>query len=915
MRPLKLIMSAFGPYAGRVEVDFDSLGERGIYLITGDTGAGKTTVFDAVTFALYGEASGENREASMFRSKYANESTPTEVELFFTYGGKEYYVKRNPEYHRPKSRGEGTTIERANAELQYPDGRIITKLTDVNSAIVEIMGVDRNQFTRIAMIAQGDFLKLLLASTDDRKKIFQKLFKTQNYWLVQEKLKAESSKLSREHEAISGSISQYIQGIVCSEDDAFYPRVKKAKDNELPIDEIIDLLEELTDNDKEKEEICNSEIKNADSKILEITKILAEAEALSKASQSLKAAKTDLENASLLREKLLLTLNEEKEKTTETDEIIKRMAAIDAHLPLYDELEKNTNELSSLGDVLAKDKDDLDFKNTELERITKKIQELENEGKALENTGADKAKIESEIKEHTVIKQALENITKEADELAILQKRLSDAQMHYLKMSDEAKKQKAIYDSLNKAYLDEQAGILADFLSDGNPCPVCGALSHPSPAGKSADAPTKEELEEAKKASDRAHEAENSASLDAGQLKGSYAQKKESVEKLSKEFLGDAGIDEKTAEIQSLLTKLKEKLSALEKDEKRKSEIEGLLPVGRKKLEDVKKDIGILSEKIAGNTAKSEALSLRIKDEKNNLMYESKKEATSARADLEARKNVLEKGLKAAMEAFEENEKNLAAIKSRIAETTKLLENSREIDKAAEEEKKNVLENEREEYITLQKQVHSRRNANMFSLDNIINKSDEIKTVEEKWMWVKALSNTANGNISGKEKIMLETYIQMNYFDRIIRRANTRFMVMSSGQYELKRRTDSLNNRSQSGLELDVIDHYNGSIRSVKTLSGGEAFKASLSLALGLSDEIQSMSGGIKLDTMFVDEGFGSLDDESLSQAIRALTSLAEGNRLVGIISHVNELKQRIDKQIVVTKEKTGGSKISIING
>ena len=197
-------------------------------------------------------------------------------------------------------------------------------------------------------------------------------------------------------------------------------------------------------------------------------------------------------------------------------------------------------------------------------------------------------------------------------------------------------------------------------------------------------------------------------------------------------------------------------------------------------------------------------------------------------------------------------------------------------------------------------------------MKNIRRQADNLAEVEERWSWVKALSNTANGNLSGKEKIMLETYVQMRYFDRVIQRANTRLMVMSDGQYELKRRIEAENNRSQSGLELDVIDHYNGSQRSVRTLSGGESFKASLSLALGLSDEIQASAGGIRLDTMFVDEGFGSLDEESLQQAIRALVELSEGNRLVGIISHVSELKEKIEKQIVVKKERVGGSRAEI---
>jgi len=239
MRPTKLIMSAFGPYAGRVEVDLAKLGSSGLYLITGDTGAGKTTIFDAITYALYDEASGANRETSMFRSKYAEAGTPTEVELFFEYRGKEYYIKRNPEYVRPKTKGEGFTTEKANAELHYPDGNIVTKTRDVNSAVVEIMGINRNQFTQIAMIAQGDFLKLLLASTDERKKIFQKLFNTESYFVLQEKLKSESSKLSREREAIAGSIEQYINGIVCSEDDVLSMQVEKAQKGTLPVSEVV----------------------------------------------------------------------------------------------------------------------------------------------------------------------------------------------------------------------------------------------------------------------------------------------------------------------------------------------------------------------------------------------------------------------------------------------------------------------------------------------------------------------------------------------------------------------------------------------------------------------------------------------------------------------------------------------------
>ena len=316
---------------------------------------------------------------------------------------------------------------------------------------------------------------------------------------------------------------------------------------------------------------------------------------------------------------------------------------------------------------------------------------------------------------------------------------------------------------------------------------------------------------------------------------------------------------------------------------------------------------------MAKNKAVSEALNKRTEELGKKLMFENKSGAMAEKTKLEILKNTMEAAIEKEKVNFENNEKNIAAIKSRVEENQKILASSEDIDVFELQCKQTDLKSEKEGVLTQQKAVHSRRVANVISLENIRQKSAEINVVEENWKWVKSLSNTANGNISGKEKIMLETYIQMTYFDRIINRANSRLLVMSDGQYELVRRKEAENNRSQSGLELDVKDHYNGTQRSVKTLSGGESFKASLSLALGLSDEIQSSAGGIRLDTMFVDEGFGSLDEESLSHAIKALSSLADGNRLVGIISHVNELKERIEKQIVVKKEKTGGSRISVV--
>jgi len=366
-------------------------------------------------------------------------------------------------------------------------------------------------------------------------------------------------------------------------------------------------------------------------------------------------------------------------------------------------------------------------------------------------------------------------------------------------------------------------------------------------------------------------------------------------------------------EQQKVLEEVQNAIDEQQKKIDRRDEIDELLPKKNKERDDLINSISENDKTLSGNNATLKSLKARIDELVKKLKYESEKKAKEVKKALQGEQKKLEDAYKAADDAVKSQNEKIAGLNAAIKEAENTLADAKEIDEESIKAKQKELRSRNSEIEAKKKIINARKSANESAEKEIRAKSAEVLAVEAKWSWVKALSNTANGNISGKEKVMLETYIQMTYFDRIIARANTRFMVMSGGQYELKRRKEAENNRSQSGLELDVIDHYNGTERSVKTLSGGESFKASLSLALGLSDEIQSSAGGIKLDTMFVDEGFGSLDDESLDQAMRALQNLTEGNRLVGIISHVTELKERIDKQIVVTKEKSGGSRIDML--
>ena len=919
MRPIKLIMSAFGPYASRTVLELDKLGTSGLYLITGDTGAGKTTIFDAITFALYGEASGDHRESAMFRSKYAGADTPTEVELTFAYGGKEYYIKRNPEYDRPKTRGDGFTSEKANAELRYPDGRVITKLRDVNRAVEEIMGIDRNQFTQIAMIAQGDFLKLLLASTEDRKKIFQKIFRTRCYSVLQDRLRSESGKLRKDYESLSASIRQYVNGIVCDEDDVLSMKVRDAKNGLCTVDDTLALLAILIGNDETEDEKLSLELAQNGKALKEITVTLTNHQNWSASRKRLADAKNELEKAQSELSERNAKLQAEQARKPELDKLGNDIAAIELEIPEYKELDQKVKNKDALVENKVTLTQTIEKQREQSDALKKEIEELSAERKTLEAADKVKAELESEQQLQQKRGHDLRNLKEELDDLDALQKQLEREQEKYEDLRKTYYEKDAEHKRLFRLYLDEQAGVLAETLSDGKPCPVCGSTEHPVKAVKAEGAPTKEQLDQSKQAAERAEKTAQTASEKASGTNGQVQEKRAAVLKTLDEMFSQATLEDapeliarESDAIKAALDRLQTAIACEQKKIRRRNSIDEQLPEKQKQLDRLNDSISKNGQKLAEQNTLLNTTLESIGALVKKLKYESEKKATEAKNALKAEKERMEAALDAASKSVNDQKEKIAGLNATIKESEAALAEAKDVDVDGIKAKQSELQARNDEITKKQKAINIRKSANETAQREIRAKSAEISKVEEKLTWVDALSETANGALKGKEKIMLETYIQMTYFDRIIARANTRFMVMSGGQYELKRRKGAENNRSQSGLELDVIDHYNGTERSVKTLSGGESFKASLSLALGLSDEIQSSAGGIKLDTMFVDEGFGSLDDESLNQAMRALQNLTEGNRLVGIISHVTELKERIDKQIVVIKEKSGGSKITL---
>ena len=919
MRPLKLTMSAFGPYAEKTVLNISDLGDRGLYLITGDTGAGKTTIFDAITFALYGEASGENRDASMLRSKYAKDGTPTEVELEFSYAGKTYTVKRSPTYERPKLRGEGTRTQVAEAELRYPDGRVVTKLNDVNYAIQDIMGVDRKQFMQIAMIAQGDFLRLLLATTRDRQEIFRHIFKTERYQDLQETLKREARDLEGKCDDVRKSLKQYINGIEADESDVLSIEVKKAKAGELPIGETTALLQKLIEQEGFREGELTLQ-KGGLEKLLEaVNSNLIRIDAQEKTKASIEKARAEKTAEEQNHASLKAAWEEQAKKEPEIEALSKQKAGIEAELPRYEKLAELLTSIAQNGAALAGKEQAYNEKNEQFEADSKALETLKEELRTLADAGektvrlnAEKEKAEAKQTTLNELEDLLEGYDLEMQELAKLQREYREADA-----ASQAATQ--VYEVKNKAYLDEQAGIIAETLEPGKPCPVCGSLDHPSPAKKAETAPTEAELKKAKTAAETAQRAAQQKSEACGSQKTKAEGIRSNIEtNAGKIWEGIAfeeiqpALERGKAEVAEELAGLKDAIETEAKRSTRKTVLEQTIPEKDKALAELQKVIDEINSEKTALRATLEAEKRQLEADKKTLRFDNKEAAEAEMARITATVDAMKTAIDGAKAAYDASVQKIGNLNAAIKELEGQLSAEALPDPETEKARKTGLSAEKEAVEEKLKPIHARLEANKKTLENLKDQAGNLDELEKRFVWIKGLSATANGAIPGKEKIMLETYIQMTYFDRIIARANTRLLVMSGNQYELKRHKPQ-GRQAQSGLDLDVVDHYNGTERSVKSLSGGESFMASLSLALGLSDEIQSSAGGVRLDTMFVDEGFGSLDEESLDQAMNALASLAEGNRLVGIISHVSNLKERIDKQIVVKKTPSGGSVASIV--
>lgn len=894
MKPLNLKMSAFGPYKNEVEINFKKLGTNNIFLITGDTGAGKTTIFDAISYALFNEVSGSNRPITSLRSKFAT-IEDTYVELEFEHKGKEYKIRRVPEYERTKKTGEGTTRNIADAYLEYED-KIITGVKNVNDKIIELIGINAKQFKQISMLAQGEFIKILFAESKDRTEIFRKIFETNIYEQISTNLSILSTETKKDVDRLKTIFQTNTSNIRWIEKPVAIDLIDLKKITKLDIDEILNLIEKEIQTNKEKvkeEEKENEKLKK------EIEKLREKIKKIEEQNEKVKKYKQYLEENKELKEKAKEI--KEKEANIEISQSIlqKVMPRQQIVNEKQKELKNNMNKRQVLekeikdGEIIEQENKNKIIKLNELKEILEGYKNIKEKSKNIEDMFLLVTQIEKDQKNK-------EKYVKQYEEL----------NNQYIEMDKQYKEEE-------DKFFREQAGIIAQRLEKGKPCPVCGSIEHPNKAIKNDDVLSEEEL---KKLEEEKNKLENKRNTIKNETISLNAKIEATIKMIPESNKQDFNLqdfekqinetkDKQELEIQNLkesfediclvLTKKKENIDKINFDETKQI---------------IEKQINEQNNKLLENRVKLKECNALIKTQEKSLEL-AQQEYLNAIKELgfKDEKNYKEKALKEAdiekiKQEIEQYKEKVTTIKTRLEDVKKELKEKEIVDITQDIEQ---LEQSSQKQKEAEKQINNKKASISFNKDTnkklketaieLIYKMDKMAKIEE-------LAKIANGTANRKTKITFEQYVQATYFDMVISEANKRLLSMTDNRYLLIRKKKADKISEKIGLDLNVIDNYNGQERDVKSLSGGESFKAALSLALGLSDVIQSYSGGVLVDTLFIDEGFGTLDAESREQAINTLVNLAGSNKLIGIISHVEELQERIDKKIIVEKGQDGSN-------
>lgn len=1029
MKPIKLTMSAFGPYAGTEVIDFSLLEGHNIFVITGPTGAGKTTIFDGICYALYGSTSGEGRDGESMRSHFAKDDTLTYVELEFQLRDENYYVKRIPKQLKKKERGEGYTEQKAEAEFKAPGGRVVTGVREVNEKITELLGISYEQFKQIVMIPQNEFRKLLLAESKDREVILRKIFGSWQFQMIQEKLEENARELRKSIEALEQKELTYIRSIEWGKREELKA---KAEADIVNMDEIKEDLENHIKEEDEEENRLEKEAEALEGELEKFQEAFVRATEINSRFEERRRAEEDLnllENSKdawdekerrLHKARKALMIKPIEEQSAKRKEELdsaqsdyeKSRLLLAAALENLEKSKKNLikeeeqeEERSKLQDKITELKKDID-KVKEYERLSSELEELMKNLQQKENTiSKNKEEIEGLKEKIKRIKQDIEAANEAALQYIDHEKNLKEKEDTLKRLKDfetesqvlnglreEYKKKKASYEELYKLYeakkkeVDElnqcffrgQAGLLAKGLKDNEPCPVCGSIHHPSPARELSGMPSEEELKSRKAEFDEINEKLRAAADEYADIRAKGEAQRQNVDKIKQDLAGVLEEGKPESLIQSYqdsIAVLKKHISDLDKKRKVKDNLTELLDKSEKELDskealavELEKDYRNIYAQAEGTRAlisKTEKeLSYGIKEESSLLKhislcqdqydkmkkaYEDAKEAYRiaevAMAREEANSVLKEKTVEVARKEYETailkfsesllnigfqdqgeyetskmKEEEMEALENDIeqykeklklagARFTKALKDIEGLEPADIEDINRNIELGRNKKSTVEKaikEIYARLLHNKALLENMNVVRKEKRQQEDVYSIVGHLANMAKGN--NRERLSFERYVLAAYFDDIIYAANQRLRKMTDGRFELSRIKEKQKGNAQQGLDIEIFDYYTGLPRHVKVISGGESFKASLSLALGLSDVVQSYAGGISLDTIFIDEGFGSLDEDSLEKSIECLLELQKSGKLVGVISHVAELKERIRARIEVTQSMTGSS-------
>lgn len=1045
MRPIKLVMNAFGPYASKEEVDFEIFGENGLFLITGDTGSGKTTIFDAITFALFNKTSGMDRSISNIRSDFAGAEEETYVEFTFSHMGRTYQIYRSPQYEKIKKDGSGFTTKTAKARLLREPDEPIEGTNKVDEAVSSLLRIDYQQFKQISMLAQGEFKDVLNADSKRRGEILQKIFSTERYSYLSRRLDERARTAYGEMKNIFRSIDQYFDEIQYDEQSCYANEVALQKKlmqtdrEQYQVERKIELLNQIIAEDAQKIEVQETCViqrqKEAAEKLKAYTLIHANNElfrkyqAIVSEKEQLEAQKEEMDKKKnlLLKQKKAVyevkTFYDAYELTKRDCENIREKCE-NADIELK-EAERNLNTVEVALEEAEGKKPLADAKKEEARRLLaeeeqyQKREELECQIRVCENKSEQlthqKNNQEANIKQrkdilevgHTRMRELSgcnEGYLLAEQDCSRLTEKWEKAQTLLTEKIPAVRKTKgalilaqqdflekrAEYDSRNEQYnhyeklLEEaRAGILAARLIQGKPCPVCGSTEHPAPAPMPAEGVTENGLKERKEKRDVAEQMKNIANDKTIALNSQFETEQKSLYNEIRTQLELPAMEEATEEeiIRKLELHLEQITMQKEAAEKKKQqfaeekrELEALqnqVQENEKWLEDTQEELKTICEKMNGlGTQKAELEGQRkaMKDLKYDSLEAAVTERTKLTKEAEEIYHIIEQKQIATQNArvvLAEKKtacQSLTEQKAALAETLKeketayvearesqafvdeadflpYLVSKEEISRREEEirryesavtankanyqsaeedirdkeqldeeqaklESDSYKEAEEQERELLTK-LKQRKERNVETANKILHKKLE---VEDKLEEVSMLSNLASlftGRTAGKNRTSFETFVQMSGFDRIIHAANRRLLPISGGQYQLYRHED-LNAKGNIALNLDILDNYTGKKRPVNTLSGGESFMASLSLALGLSDCVTANAGGIKIDTLFIDEGFGTLDEKSLNDAITMLHELSASDKMIGIISHREELREELPKKILITKTNKG---------